>query len=120
MKRLIFIICIIGILSSCANDDSTNEEINELNVDILNTDVFNYNLGSFGDEEGVSIRTQATHFEISEINIDSETENHIYSYRPEINFVGTDYVEIRAAYGSDGASPNDFFIITRITFLIVE
>ncbi|MBU0473816.1 MAG: hypothetical protein KKF62_06590 [Bacteroidetes bacterium] len=48
-----------------------------------------------GGEDGAIIKTQAEHFEVSEIKRNSNTDyNAIYSYKPKVNYVGYDFVEI--------------------------
>ena len=48
-----------------------------------------------GGEDGAIIKTQAAHFEVSEINRNSNTGySAIYSYKPKANYVGSDFVEI--------------------------
>ena len=48
-----------------------------------------------GGEDGATIKTQAKHFEISEINRNSETGYAaIYRYKPKANYVGYDSVQI--------------------------
>ncbi len=109
----------IVLFSSCSDDDTNTEVIAE-NVVISNTESFTYNLGGFGDEEGASIRTQAGHFEVSELERDFNSGQVIYTYQPLAGYVGTDFVEISAARGSDGASANTEITLVKITFNIRE
>lgn len=75
-------------------------------------------LGSFGDEEGAGIVTQAKHFSVS--NLNRGTDVTTYKYVPEANFVGTDEVTIASAKGSDGASANHQIVYTTIKFTIIK
>ncbi len=79
-----------------------------------------YNTLIGGDEEGASISIQATHFEISEIVRDSSTNYlAIYRYKPAVDYVGTDSVEIKTSTGSDGASPPTHIEYITINFTIL-
>lgn len=112
-------VSIIGMLASCSDDDTATEVIAQ-NVVISNTESYTYDLGGFGDEEGANIRTQAGHFEVSKLERDFNSGQVIYTYQPLAGYVGTDFVEITAGRGSDGASDNTEITLVKITFTITE
>jgi hypothetical protein len=88
-------------------------------VSIKSNQTYQYDLGSFGDEEGASISRQASHFQVSK----TERVNYvkiIYTFTPTQNYVGTDEVELKAERGSDGASPNKDITIFVIKFKITN
>lgn len=121
MKKTFLLFAFIGILYSCSNDDDNyNRDVIELNINISNTENYEYNLGSFGDEEGTEINIQAEHFEVSEIEGDFDNGTAIYKYNPELGYYGTDFVQFSANRGSDGASENTKISIVNITFNITE
>lgn len=107
-------------MSCNKEDDESSTEIDEIEVTITNTETYEYNLGSFGDEEGVSIIVAPESSEINKLNRDKNTGHIIYTYKPTPNYIGNDYVELQGAYGSDGASANTNFTTTKITFIIEE
>lgn len=97
-------------LSSC-----TKEKVSEINITIKNTDQYEYVI-NVGDEEGASIKTQAKHHQISEIERDSSTGwNCEYTYKPLPNFVGTDFVELKVCTGGKSTGC-DNIEIKRINF----
>ena len=120
MKSAIFLLMITGAFLSCTGDDTIKQRIIRENVSLANTENYEYNLGSFGDEEGAQILTQAAHFERSELEREINTGLVIYRYRPENGFTGSDFVEIRTGRGSDGASPDTEINLVRISFTITE
>ena len=96
----ILILATLLIIFGC-NDDSINQstesiiKINntEKTIELSDNQICEY-IATRG-EDGATIKTQAKHFEISEINRNSETGYAaIYRYKPETNYVGYDFVEI--------------------------
>ena len=122
MKYIInslIICCLISIIS--CNQDSNSDDENIIAVSIKNSEIYEYQTGISGDEEGVLIEKQASHFEISEIIRDSSTQwSAVYRYKPEQGYIGTDNVEIKTMQGSDGASPNTDIKIIKIEITITE
>lgn len=110
------LIAIIGSFQSCSNDDGLSDgRLIEREVHINNRQIFEYDLGSFGVEDGAEIRVQAEHFQISQLE---GSGNIIYKYKAAPTYEGTDFVEIATMRGSDGASPPTVVDIIRITFMI--
>lgn len=93
--------------------------VESLSVSILNTDRYVHPTVG-GDEEGARISMQASHYSVSEIRRDSET-NWIatYVYQPAAGYTGTDDVELEILTGSDGATAPQISKL-RLHFLIHE
>jgi hypothetical protein len=78
--------------------------VETVSVSLKNTETYQYPTVS-GDEDGARISTQATHYSVSQIRRNAETNwVAVYVYRPTAGFVGSDYAEIEVHTGSDGAS----------------
>ena len=120
IKKIILSLLCIWFLGSCSNDDGNNNEIKTENSTISNSDTYTYNLGSFGFEEGANFQKQAKNFEISELVRTGLKSEIIYKYKAKVNFIGTDYVEICAGRGSDGASPNTNVKIIKIILTVTK
>ena len=120
IKKIILSLLCIWFLGSCSNDDGNNNEIKTENSTISNSDTYTYNLGSFGFEEGANFQKQAKNFEISELVRTGLKSEIIYKYKAMLNFIGTDYVEIWAGRGSDGASPNTNVKIIKIIITVTK
>lgn len=120
IKKIILSLLCIWFLGSCSNDDGNNNEIKTENSTISNSDTYTYNLGSFGFEEGANFQKQAKNFEISELVRTGLKNEIIYKYKAKVNFIGTDYVEIWAGRGSDGASPNTNVKIIKIIITVTK
>lgn len=107
---------------SCKKD----QEETIISVTIGVNELFEYDLGYFGDEEGATIAIQALHYKVSEIGPYDTTVvwRKKYSYLPALDYVGKDEVTIKSFRGSDGSgsgpgSKNDE-LITKISFTIVR
>ena len=120
IKKINLSLLCIWFLGSCSNDDGNNNEIKTENSTISNSDTYTYNLGSFGFEEGANFQKQAKNFEISELVRTGLKSEIIYKYKAKVNFIGTDYVEIWAGRGSDGASPNTNVKIIKIIITVTK
>ncbi|OGS70952.1 MAG: hypothetical protein A3F91_11015 [Flavobacteria bacterium RIFCSPLOWO2_12_FULL_35_11] len=104
---------------SCSSDDNQSVgEIIKVNTTISNSEIYTYNLGSFGDDEGAAIQKPAENFEISKLERNFPSGEIIYTYKPQSGFVGTDYVELKTSRGSNGASPNTNISIIKITIKV--
>lgn len=104
---------------SCSSDDNQSEgEIIKATASISISEIYTYNLGSFGDEEGAAIQKQAENFEISKLERNFPSVEIIYTYKPQSGFVGTNYVELKTSSGSNGASPNTNISILKITIKV--
>ncbi len=120
MKKVFIAFILTGILFSCSNDDDSNNQIIIENINLLNTENYEYDLGSFGDEEGASITTQAEHFEISDLKMIVSSGEIIYQYVAQEGFVGSDSVEITTNRGSDGASSGNDISTVKVKFNVTE
>ena len=104
---------------SCNSDDNQSDgEIIKVAATISTSEIYTYNLGSFGDEEGAAIEKQAENFEISKLERNFPSGEIIYTYKPKSGFVGTDYVELKISRGSTGASPNTNISILKLTIKV--
>lgn len=120
MRSFILILCLSFSLLSCSGDDDTNTLVKEENITLKNTEKYEYNMGSFGDEEGVRILKQARHFEISELVRDEVTFEMIYKYKPETGYTGTDMVELqRIAYDVSTGKTSSSDVV-KIIFTVTE
>jgi hypothetical protein len=121
MKKVFVLLTIIGFLGSCSSDDDgiRTKEIN-INVILSNSRTYEYYFGSFGENEGVEIEIQATHFELSELQEFSNNTQVVYKYKATPGYLGNDYVELIAERGSDGVSPSTNIVNLKITFDIIE
>ena len=120
MKKVFIAFILTGILFSCSNDDNSNNQMIIENIDLLNTENYEYDLGSFGDEEGASITIQAEYFEISDLKKIVNSSKIIYQYVPQEGFVGSDSVEITTNRGSDGASSGNDISTVKVKFNVTE
>lgn len=115
MKKIFLISILTFSLISCSNDDDVN--VTSENINISNTETYEYDLGGFGDEDGARISKQAEHYEISELN---RNETIVYIYKPAEGFTGSDLVKIEIITGSDGSSPGNVSKIVEIKFNVTE
>jgi hypothetical protein len=122
MKKFVistFLLMVFTCFISCSSDDSNSDaEIVKVNASISNSEIYTYNLGSFGDEEGASIEKQAENFEISKLERNFPSGEIVYTYKPQSGFIGTDYVALKTSKGSNGASPNTNISIIKITIKV--
>jgi len=116
---LTFILSILTLTHSCKKDKSIDSTKTTINVSIMSNETYQYDLGEFGDEEGVSISVQASYFQVSKVER-VNYEKMIYTYTPTQNYVGTDEVELKAERSSDGAGPSDKITIVVIKFTITN
>ncbi len=122
LSHFLFILFLIIILFyGCKNDNSVMPiSEGDINVTLKNYETYEYPTVG-GDEEGAIIKTQARHFETSEIKRNSSTNYvAVYIYKPKLNYVGTDFVEIEIRKGSDGASPPTEIKTIKINFIVTK
>jgi hypothetical protein len=115
-KIVIPIIAIIFVyqFTGCKDEVSSEEDT----VELKSSETYKYPTVS-GDEESVTIKTQAKHFDVSEIKRNSDTNyTAVYTYKSKPGFAGRDYVELETRTGSDGASPPTEVKIIRIYFVV--
>lgn len=118
LKLSFITICILS-LTNC-NKEETENLVSEIEVTINNSDDYELDLMISGDEEGATIKTQAQHFQKSELIRESSTNwSIVYRYTPLSNYTGIDFVEIETCTGgkSTGCSNVD---IVRINFTITN
>jgi len=113
---ILVLLIFVSLFAACEEEPSYNE----INVEISNSELYQYPTVG-GDEEGARIKTQAKHFEISEIRRSLETKYvATYTYKSKADFVGQDFVEIEILTGSDGASAPTNSEIVKIIFTIIK
>ena len=108
MGQIIFLIFSSFIaLTSCKKETSTliNQPKHLIDTTIILTDTFDYNFGSFGDEEGISIISYPKNSKSCEL-LNKPSEERILRYIPQDNFLGIDSMMVKTMKGSDGASPS--------------
>ena len=91
--RLILIFSIVSV--SChQEEDNLTDNVNYIkeSYSIGRGESFTYHLGNFSSEGNIKITEQAQHFDISEIK--TGIGGIDYEYKPQNEFLGTDYVEI--------------------------
>ena len=102
LHRLVAFVLLLLVVYGQGCSKSNPSEI--VSVSLKNTETYQYPTVG-GDEEGARISTQASHYSISEIRRNAETNwVAVYTYRPAAGFVGSDYAEVEILSGSDGAS----------------
>ncbi len=105
-RRIVFLFTaflIIGaILLSACNEFGKGSTVD---VTVSNTQLYKYDFGICGDEDGVSITTMAEHYTICSIVRDSTTNfcSYLY-YQPSAGYTGADYIEVETIVGSNGAN----------------
>jgi len=120
MKNLGLFFILTLSLFSCSNDDE-NSNVTTKHITISNTETYTYNLGvaGFGFFDGAKIGQQTEHFEISEIN---RNATMVYTYKPEADFVGEDFVRLEVVSNSDinefGPSFGNVSEIVEINFTV--
>ena len=122
MKKALIVsflaICILS-LTNC-NKEETENIVSEIEVTINNSDDYEIDLMISGDEEGATIKTQAQHFQKSELIRDSSTNwSVVYRYKPVSNFTGMDFVEIETCTGGESTGCSNVEIV-RINFTITN
>ena len=104
--------------SGCEHDPKKVQATEEINETLKNTESYQKTLVG-GDEEGASIKIQATHYENSELIRDESTNfNVVYHYKPVIDFIGTDFVVIDVTRNKTGVNPEVQTL--KINFTVTE
>lgn len=117
MRTLLF--TLMAVIISCENEPSAGQIT--VDIEMNNSQIFEYRTGISGDEEGARITQQALNYEISEMVRNASTQwEAVYRYKPKANFVGSEEVIIRLEQGSDGASPSNNFTNITITIFVTE
>ena len=105
MKKLLLAFAImfgLAILTSCKKESQDNTKQQTITPNIKKNELFKYEFGLIGLEDNMFISQQANHFEKSELKRDN-TGRIIYTYKPSLNYVGTDEVEVSLGI-SNGAT----------------
>lgn len=100
---------------------NTAPTLQTVNVTLKNTAVFQFPSGTSGDEEGINIVQQASHFRVSEVHKDAAT-NFVatYIYQPADGYVGTDTAEIEVVSNAVGTGPADVVQKLRFVFQVTQ
>jgi NAD-dependent DNA ligase len=118
LKISLIIFCFIA-LTNC-NQEENDILVSEVNATMKNSEDYEVDLLISGDEEGATIKTQAQHFQKSELVRDSSTNwSVVYKYEPLPQFTGTDFVEIETCTGGDATGCANIKII-RINFTVTN
>ena len=119
LKLSLILICSL-LLTNCSKNDEPENFDSELNITISNSDNYELDLMISGDEEGATIKTQAQHFQKSELIRDSSTNwSTVYRYTPLSNYTGIDFVEIETCTGGESTGCSNVDIV-RINFTITN
>ena len=121
MKRLCYLMLVFVLFTStqsCEKDNPSKTSTNSIQISLKLNEIYHFDLGYFGDEEGALISKQANHFQTSKIDRDINSGKIIYTYVPTIDYSGMDEVELKSIRGSDGASPDTNIITTVVKFSI--
>ena len=105
LSAIVFTIvsCNQGMSYNVLPQKADDNQDNLISVELKQLETYEYKTGISGDEEGVLIRKQAQHYEVSEIIRDSTTNwEAMYRYQAAKNYVGNDEVKIETSRGSDG------------------
>jgi hypothetical protein len=114
---LLFLLIILGL--SCKKEpgnpllEKKMVMLNVLDTSILVSDTLYYSFGYFGDEEGISLISEAADSGSCKL-MNRQWEERIMQYIPGKNFTGVDSISVVTGKGSDGASlssENDTFLI---------
>ena len=118
LKLSFIAICLLS-LTNC-NKEEIENVVSKVDVTINNSDDYELDLMFSGDEEGATIKTQAQHFQKSELIRDSSTNwSVVYKYEPLPNYAGMDFVEIETFTGGESTGCSNVEIV-RINFTITN
>jgi len=117
---LTFLISLFLLGQSCKKNSNQKITATTVNATIKANELYQYDLGSFGFEDGATLSRQATHFKISVLEREPISGKIIYKYAPALNYIGSDEVEVKSMTGSNGSSPGTTFLITTIKFTITN
>ncbi len=113
--------CLIPILTLAVFTTGCDKnKIEEINVNVTNSQTYHYDFGICGDEEGVSIVTPPAHAETCSILRDSTTQFCCQlEYKASAGYTGSDFVEVQTNTGSNGASEGELNTI-RFNFTVTN
>lgn len=117
-KRFVLILIVLLFHSGC-EDQGVNSTSKRIEAKINTGEIYVYNLGNFGDEEGARIITPPQHAELSELNR-TDHAKLVYRYKPAEGYTGQDYIKLQSERGSNGASPNTEIQVAEIYIVISD
>jgi len=124
MKNIVCLLMILFAMTlffqSCKKESPTEPTIQTITQSLKANQSYQFDLGTFCDEEGANSSKQANYFSISSIDRDINTGKGINKYIPATNFLGKDVVEIKSARGSNGTSAYNKIVYTTIKFTITN
>lgn len=121
---LISTLMAVIIISGCEvlgleNEKKEKDETVFFEVELIQGEGYEYDLGLFGDEEYAEILRDAEFAEVSEVRSPTPGTGKLqYNYQSISDYTGEDYVIIESRRGSNGESRNDKVVFTIITFKI--
>jgi hypothetical protein len=96
MKKNILQLCSLSffvLTTSCMKMDMPDkkvlQETQSITVELLKNETYHYTLPQNQSDDAYQVTRQASHFSVSELGA-----NEIYTYKPALNYVGTDDVTI--------------------------
>ena len=117
----VFLCLLLAMNTSCKKSSTGDDKPdNAIQVSLKANETYQYNLGSFGDEEGASIAQQATHFKTSSVTRDQGFSIIHLNYTPADNYTGTDELIVLTAKGSNGTSENPDKKLVKFRFTITK
>jgi hypothetical protein len=103
--------CALLLVTASCKKTAAIQGTNPINVTVKAGQPYQYDLGLYNDEEGVTITQQATHFQQSEVTRLAFT-HVIYTYVPASGYSGTDEVVLQSDRGSTGTGHGKLTSIT--------
>jgi len=125
IRQILIAILVSSVLISCEKESDNLTKQNGIEISnlidttIISTDTLNYSFGYFGDEEGISIISQAQNSKTCEL-LNKQWEERILQFIPQSDFLGLDSVIVVTQRGSDGASPSTDIDTIKIIIKVVK
>ncbi len=112
LLNILTTVFVCTLLLGCGDEKMPSQNGDEImHVTLKNTEIYNYDLGSIGIEEGGSLLIEPQHASVSTLSRDSES-HLIYSYQSESGFAGTDKVQIEICHSvGSGCSATELVTI---------
>jgi hypothetical protein len=111
MKKLFFLFTITSVavvgMQSCKKDEIEKAPITQtVSAQLKANESYTFTLTKNTRDDEYRFVTQAQHAKVSSLGVDA-AGNRIYSYTPELNYVGTDQVIVSNDWERDGAHPHN-------------